>query len=191
MIKIIHRVNTIEALKGIPIEYGVEIDVRGNEGQLVLGHDFGIYKDKFDEFIKHFQHKLLVVNIKEAGVEQQVLNSLKKKSISNFFLLDIEFPYLLQNHEHFGNYLSLRFSKFESVYNLPSFTDKVKWVWVDTYKDFDLDSESADILRNFQLCLVSPSRWGFENKMNYYIEKFAKYEIVFDAVMVDKSEVSI
>jgi hypothetical protein len=39
MIIICHRINTIEELKKIPKEYGVEIDVRGYGDKMVLTHD--------------------------------------------------------------------------------------------------------------------------------------------------------
>ena len=48
------------------------------------------------DFIEEYNHQLLVVNVKEAGIEKNVLDMLKYKNIDNFFLLDIEFPFLLQ-----------------------------------------------------------------------------------------------
>ena len=36
---IIHRVNTLDFLKKIPHKYGVEIDIRAYNKQLVLTHD--------------------------------------------------------------------------------------------------------------------------------------------------------
>ena len=65
---------------------------------------------------------------------------------------------------------------FKSKVHHKNFKGKIKWVWIDTYDDFDLDIYEADILRNFKLCLVSPTRWGHEDKINYYIEKFQKFD---------------
>ena len=39
MIPIIHKVNSIEKLNNVPDDYGVEIDIRNNSGELVLSHD--------------------------------------------------------------------------------------------------------------------------------------------------------
>ena len=108
-----------------------------------------------------------MANIKESGIEEQVMHELNDKNISNFFLLDVEFPFILKNFNQFGNNLSLRFSKYEGIDTINNFIGKVKWVWIDTYDDFDLDSNKATVLQNFNLCLVSPSRWGYENKINY------------------------
>ena len=90
--------------------------------------------------------------------------------------------------DQFGNNLSLRFSKYEGIDTINNFIGKVKWVWIDTYDDFDLDSNKASILQNFNLCLVSPSRWGHENKINYYINKFKDFGLSIDAAMIDIKE---
>ena len=47
----------------------------------------------FIDFIEEYNHQLLVVNVKEAGIEKNILDILKNKGIDNFFLLDIEFPF--------------------------------------------------------------------------------------------------
>tara|TARA_X000000368_G_C22912388_1_gene659224 strand:- start:411 stop:983 length:573 start_codon:yes stop_codon:yes gene_type:complete len=190
MIEIIHRVNQIDQLKRIDKKNGIEIDIRADNEKLVLAHD--IYEDKVDfvEYINYYNHELLIANIKESGIEEKVIEQLDKNKILNFFLLDVEFPYILQNYEKYGNNLSLRFSKYEEIDTIKNFIGKVKWVWVDTYDDFNLDSEQANILRNFDLCLVSPSRWGHKNKIEHYINKFKKYDLLFEAIMIEESEAS-
>ena len=185
MIDIIHRVNHVDELKKIPTNYGVEVDIRCSDNKLVLSHDPEENKEDFSDYINFYEHQLLVANIKESGIEEQVVDELERKNISNFFLLDIEFPYIYQNFQKHGENLSLRFSKYEGIDTVQNFIGKVKWVWVDTYEDFDLDSKTASILNNFNLCLVSPTRWGYENKTNYYQEKFKKYDLSFDAIMID------
>ena len=185
MIDIIHRVNHVDELKKIPTNYGVEVDIRCSDNKLVLSHDPEENKEDFSYYINFYEHQLLVANIKESGIEEQVVDELEKKNISNFFLLDIEFPYIYRNFEKHGENLSLRYSKYEGIDTVQNFIGKVKWVWVDTYEDFDLDSKTASILGNFNLCLVSPTRWGYENKANYYQEKFKKYDLSFDAIMID------
>jgi len=190
MIEIIHRVNHIKELNQIPNKYGVEIDIRSDDKKLVLAHDFDENGDNFNEYIDSYKHELLVANIKESGIEERVITQLSKKNVSDFFLLDTEFPYILQNFEKYGEYLCLRFSKNEGIDTIKNFIGKVKWVWVDTYEDFDLNEEIADVLNNFNLCLVSPSRWGFKNKINHYIDKFKTFDLSFYAVMIEKHESS-
>lgn len=188
MIEIIHRVNKIEKLKTIPFEKGIEIDIRSNNGSLLLSHDVSSKADSFEEFIESYNHQLLVANIKEAGIEKDVIETLMNKGISKFFLLDIEFPFIIKNHEEYGNILSLRYSKLESIKTIQNFIGKVKWVWVDTYEDFRINSEIAEVLGNFSICLVSPSRWGNEKDLNYFIEKFSKFNLQISAVMIEEGE---
>tara|TARA_B100001996_G_scaffold147900_1_gene112640 strand:- start:1840 stop:2412 length:573 start_codon:yes stop_codon:yes gene_type:complete len=190
MIEIIHRVNHIDELNEISNKYGIEVDIRGFKKKLILAHDLHEKGDNFKEYIDSYEHKLLVANIKESGIEEQVIGELSKKNISNFFLLDVEFPYILQNFEKHGENLCLRFSKHEGIDTIKNFIGKVKWIWVDTYEDFDLDSKIAAVLSNFSLCLVSPSRWGFNNQTNHYINKFESFDLSFDAIMIDRDEAS-
>ena len=188
MIEIIHRVNHIDQLKQIPYNYGLEVDIRSENNNLVLAHDLHEPMQDFKDFLKFFKHELLVANIKESGIEEEVINELFNENITNFFLLDVEPPFIIKNFNKYGNNLSLRFSKYEAIDTVQNFIGKVKWVWVDTYGDFDLDIEKAAVLKNFKLCLVSPSRWGYENKINYYLEKFQEFDLLFDAVMVENNE---
>ena len=188
MIEIIHRVNHIDQLKKIPYNYGLEIDIRSENNNLVLAHDLHESKNDFKEFLKFFKHELLVANIKESGIEEDVINELFNENITNFFLLDVEPPFIIKNFNKYGNNLSLRFSKYEAIDTVQNFVGKVKWVWVDTYGDFDLNVEKATVLKNFKLCLVSPSRWGYENKINYYLDKFQEFDLLFDAVMVESDQ---
>ena len=58
-------------------------------------------------------------------------------------------------------------------------------MWIDTYKDFELNEEAADIVKKFNVCLFSPSRWGQSKRLNYFIEKFKNFKIDIDYVMVE------
>jgi len=188
MIRIIHRVNSLNQLNNIKQNYGVEVDIRSNNKNLILAHDISEEKEDFLEFIKKYNHKIFVANVKESGIENLIIDELEKNNINNFFLLDVEFPYILQNYKKHGEKLCLRFSKLEGIDTITNFIGKIKWVWIDTYDDFDLDTYQADVLRNFKLCLVSPTRWGYEGKTDYYIDKFQKFDLLFEAVMVENME---
>lgn len=190
MIPIIHRVNKSEDLISLPSDFGIEIDIRSDGQNLVLGHDPKQYTENLESYIESFKHSFLIVNIKESGIENQVIQSMNEKKIENFFLLDVEFPYILQNYKKNGNYLSLRYSKYESIESIKPFIGKVKWIWVDTYADFNVDKNIANILKNFKICIVSPSRWNSGYDLKYFVEKFKKFEIKIDAAMIsDKDEV--
>ena len=89
---IIHRVNKISQLKKIPQNYGVEIDLRSYKKKIILSHDPKKNGVSLDLFLKNYNHGTLVLNIKEAGIEDEVLSKVKKKGLKNFFLLDVEIP---------------------------------------------------------------------------------------------------
>ena len=89
MIPIIHKVNSIEKLKNIPDDYGVEIDIRNNSGELVLSHDLHESTTTLKEFLNNYDKKLLIANIKESGIENISIDMIKNKNIENFFLLDV------------------------------------------------------------------------------------------------------
>ena len=86
---IIHRINTIEELKNIPKEYGIEIDVRGYGNKLLLNHD-PIDPDKqydeLEEYLSNFNHAFIIFNIKEAGYEDKIIGLARKHNIENYFL---------------------------------------------------------------------------------------------------------
>lgn len=188
MIPIIHRVNTLEKLDSLDSNVGIEIDIRSENGNLVLSHDPQKKSLSLKDFIENYDKKLIVANIKESGIEDSVIEYLTEKGINDFFLLDVEFPYILNNFEKSGKFLSLRFSKYESVESVVNFIDKVQWLWIDTYEDFFLDEQIAGILRRFKTVLVSPSRWKSEKNIQYYLSKLKEFDINLSGVMVESNE---
>ena len=66
--------------------------------------------------------------------------------------------------------------------------DKVEWLWIDTYSDFKIDSVIAEIMKNFKICLVSPSRWGSPQLLNSYIDKFSNFSLKIEAIMIENTE---
>ena len=73
-----HRVNTIKELKKLSIDFGTEIDLRSNNKDIYLHHDPFKKGELFSSWIKYFKHKLLVLNVKEEGLEQKIISILKK-----------------------------------------------------------------------------------------------------------------
>ena len=188
MIPIIHKVNSIESLKKIPKNYGVELDIRNSTSGLILSHELSNEGTLFEEYLEDYNNELLVANIKESGTEDEAIRLIKNKNIDNFFLLDVEFPYIYQNFELNKKYLSTRFSKYESIDSVKNLINKVEWLWVDTYGDFDIDNNCAEVMSNFKICLVSPSRWGLQDMVDSYLDKFKNFTIKIDAIMIENDE---
>ena len=78
---IIHKVNFIKNLHEIPMHYGCEIDIRTNGSELILNHDPLKKGDNLLNYLDEYKHGTLVLNIKESGIEDLVLNEVKKRDI--------------------------------------------------------------------------------------------------------------
>ena len=74
MILIKHRVNNSKELKKIDNNYGIEIDLRSKNKTIYLHHDPYKNGELFSKWIKYYNHKLLVLNVKEEGLENQIIN---------------------------------------------------------------------------------------------------------------------
>jgi hypothetical protein len=80
-----HRINTIEQLKKIPTNFGIEIDVNTYSNKLILKHDPFGSGVLLKNFLNFFNHKFLIINVKTEGLEENILNYLIKHKIKNFF----------------------------------------------------------------------------------------------------------
>ena len=143
---IIHRVNKIKLLEKIPKKMGCEVDIRTDGSKLVLNHDPLSKGDDFLNFIDRYDHGTLVLNIKESGIEHTVLSELQKRNIKNYFLLDVEFPFLYKASINQIKNIAVRFSNFEPIEQVEIFIDKLDWVWVDTIKRFPISDDNYKVL---------------------------------------------
>jgi len=157
---VIHRVNSLNMLKRLPPSFGAEVDIRAYRSELILNHEPFESGCRFDDFLEQYHHGLLVLNIKEAGIESAVLSLISKYRISNFFLLDVEFPYIYRASREGNRHIAMRYSEDEPIESALNYLGKVNWVWIDTNTRLPLSRKVCDQLSNFQTCLVCPERWG-------------------------------
>lgn len=189
MLIIRHRVNKIQELKETPKEFGVEIDVRGYGKRLLLNHEPIDEPEKYDgleEYLSHFNHAFIIFNIKEAGIEQQVIDLAEKNNINNYFLLDVEFPYFFKaTRKNNFKKIAVRYSEAEPIEFALAHQGFVDWVWIDTNTQLPLNKEIYGRLNQagFKLCLVCPERWGRPQDIEKYIEFMKQEGIEIDAVM--------
>jgi len=181
---IIHRVNTIRELKNIPQEYGCEIDIRTDGSNLILNHDPFRKGDNFLDYLDEYRNGTLVLNIKESGIEDFVLEEVRKRNIKSFFLLDVEFPYLFSASEKGEKNIAVRFSEKEPIENVILFHNKLDWVWIDTITKVPINEKNFKMLKNFKICLVCPSRWGRKLEINHFIDCLKKHEIYNDSLIM-------
>jgi hypothetical protein len=187
----IHRINTITDLKNIPTKYGVEIDIRGDRGELLLTHDPVVPTQTYDtleDYLRHFKHAGIIFNLKEAGYEQTVIDLAKKFNIENYFLLDVEFPYLYRATRKEGvRKIAIRYSEAEPIEAVEAQMQDDKplldWVWIDTNTKLPIDTDTVNRLRKFKTCLVCPDRWGRPQDIDNYAEQMKKFSFVPTAIM--------
>ncbi len=189
MLIIRHRTNTIDKLKETPEEYGVEIDVRAFGKKLFLTHEpvdeFKDY-DNLGDYLKEFNHAFIIFNIKEAGIEDEVIRLAEENNISDYFLLDVEFPYFFRaTRKNNFRKIAVRYSEAEPIEFALAQKGFVDWVWIDVNTKLPLNKDIYDRLRQagFKLCLVCPERWGRSEDIEKYITFMKQEGIEIDAVM--------
>ena len=163
MIKVMHRVNNPIDLKKINSENGIEVDLHGFGKRIVVNHDPFVKSVDFFKWLNHYNHKILFVNIKEEGIESDVLKILNKKNISNFVLFDVSFPFIYKLLNKNQRKLALRISKFEAFDGFLKLKIKPKWVWIDLFEDtIPLSKKNYMHLRKnkIKIIIVSPELHG-------------------------------
>ena len=183
---ILHRVNTKNALIKIPVNYGVEVDIRTKGNRLILQHEPFKNGEDFEEWLKFYRHKFIILNVKEEGLEGYVTNLMEKFKIENYFFLDQSFPFLIKISDS-NTRCSVRISEFESIYTAISLSGKIDWVWIDCFSKFPLTKEQVQSLRidfGFKLCFVSPELQGRMSVMHVkkFIQELRSLDIHGDAV---------
>jgi len=181
---IAHRINTIEELKQIPKEYGVELDLRDYADRLVLQHDPFTDGEDFEEYLKHYNHGTMILNIKSERIEHKVLELIQKYNIKEYFFLDSSFPMIYLLSKSSERNIALRFSEFEGTDTILNMKDKVDWIWVDCFSKLPITTENYKLLKEngFKLCLVSPELQGQNEKLELYKQHLHREGIAFDAI---------
>ena len=181
---IAHRINTIEELKQIPKEYGVELDLRDFGNRLILAHDPFVDGEDFEEYLKHYNHGTMILNIKSERIEHKVLELIQKYNIKKYFFLDSSFPMIYLLSKSGEKNIALRFSEFEGIDTILNMVGKVEWIWVDCFSKLPITYENYKLLKNngFKFCLVSPELQGQNEKLESYKQYLQDEGIVFDAI---------
>ena len=191
---IAHRINTIEELKQLPTEYGVEIDLRDNlDGEIYLQHAPFILGDDFEEYLQNYKHGTMILNIKSERVEIKALELLKKYNIQNYFFLDSSFPMIKLLTDRGERNIALRYSELEGLENLKLMQGKCDWVWADCFTKFPLTEESYKTIKElgYKICFVSPELEGQEDKISEYRKIADAGKITFDAICAKKHNFQI
>jgi len=192
MMFISHRRNMIEELKATPAEYGVEVDIRSNNGRLIIHHDPLASGEDFEAWLQHYRHRTLILNVKEEGLEARLIELMQQHHITDYFFLDQSFPFLIKWSKLGERHCAVRISEFESIETALTLAGKIDWVWVDCFTHFPLSSADANRLQNagFKLCLVSPELQGrpFDTEIPLLANLLHDRSICADAICTKQAE---
>ena len=157
-----HRRNTRAELTETPQDYGVEVDIRSFGDRLVIHHDPFVEGEAFETWLEAYRHGTLILNVKEEGLEQRLLDLMAKAGIERFFFLDQSVPFLIRTARAGERRCAVRVSEYETVGSAMRLAGMVDWVWVDCFTRFPISGDEARALQavGFKLCLVSPELQG-------------------------------
>ena len=113
IIPVAHRINNLELSYSLPQPIGIEFDVHAFGNELIVAHDPHVRGVNLKKFIGFNKNRFCAINIKEEGIEKEVIDLSISLGLKNFFIFDINFPQILKLGSIYNNYLCLRFSEFE------------------------------------------------------------------------------
>lgn len=182
---IAHRVNTVEELRKLSPEYGVELDLRDDlNGRIYISHNPFEPGEDFEDYCKEYHHGTMILNVKSERIEHKILEYMEKYQIKKYFFLDSSFPMIKLLTDMGVKDVALRFSEIEGMDTLRIMAGKADWVWVDCFTKIPLDEASYKELKElgYKLCFVSPELQGQEEKIPVYKKQLEDMGIVFDAI---------
>ena len=158
MIIVRHRINTADMLRDCAFSQGIEIDIRSDAEGLYLSHDPFVPGERLPEYLENYHHQLLIVNVKEDGLEGAVSRELDLRQIKNYFFLDQADPTMIRRGRIGLRDSAIRFSEYESLETVRTMAQFASWVWIDSFSRQklipDLISEFYSL--GLKTCLVSP-----------------------------------
>lgn len=185
MIYIAHRINNISQLERLDKNLGVELDLRdAQDGSIYISHNPYESGEDFQEYLKHYEHGFMILNIKSERIEIEVTKLLRERGITEYFFLDSSFPmiYLLSGGGEQN--IALRVSEFEGLDTARNMAGKIKWIWIDCFTKIPINKIQYDELKKlgYKLCFVSPELEGRDKDLEAYAEFLRKNGMEMDAV---------
>ena len=152
-----HRVNTIDALRALPLDVGLEFDLRSDGDDVLVTHDPFTTGPRIEDFFPHIGPRPCIFNVKCEGIEARVLAEAEKHGITDFFFLDLSVPAAWKLAQQGETRLAVRWSEVEPLAGVLAWQGRAQWVWIDCFTHFP--GSPADwyaLAAHFRLCIVSP-----------------------------------
>ncbi len=187
-----HRRNRIAELTATPVGYGVEVDIRSRGRDLIATHDAFTDGERFEDWLAAYCHALLILNVKEEGLEERLLTLMAERGIERFFFLDQSFPFLIRTAARGERRCAVRVSEYEACATALRVAPLIDWAWIDCFTRFPLSDVEARTLKaaGLRLCLVSPELHGrpAETGIAEMRRELSAKAISFDAVCTKRPD---
>lgn len=190
MLYIAHRINTLEQLKSVPKDYGIEVDLRDHHDRIVMQHDPYIKPEAedFEQLLQNYDHRLIILNVKSERIEHRVLELVQKYNVQDYFFLDSSFPMIRLLANKGESKIAVRYSEYEPIEYALAMAGRVGWAWIDCFTHLPLDESTHSALKEkFKLCLVSPELQGHPlDWIPTFAEKVSRFEM--DAICTKRPD---
>lgn len=191
---IAHRINNSSFANSLPSDYGIEFDLREYDKSIIVTHDPFTQGEEFEHFLKNLKLKrFLIVNIKAEGIEEKVLELLKRYEFENFFFLDCSFPMIIKLSKMGETRIAMRYSEYEPFELIKLNKTKIQWVWVDCFTKFQLTKTLEERIHSMglKICIVSPELQSHGNDIEQYGNFIKRNCIKIDAICTKEFNVPI
>ena len=129
-----HRCNTTKLLNETPTSYGIEMDLRTHKEEIIVTHDPFSSGPLFSDWLSDYKHSGLILNVKEEGLEDRILEIISKFGVSNYFFLDQSYPFMVKwLMKGFNQHIAARVSEYESINSFKSLVATPSYIWCDSF----------------------------------------------------------
>ncbi len=183
-----HRVNNLKKLKSTNKNYGIEVDIRYHNNDIILCHDALNHHNnactKFSDMLEQYDlNGPIILNLKTTGVEEVCANLMQKYNIKNWFFLDMISPTFLwsiENKTFDRKNIAIRCSEYETSTTAIAFKAHAQWIWLDCFSGkINIDDIKKLKQSGFKICLVSPEL------QNYPQDEITKFKQKLKNIKVD------
>jgi len=155
-----HRCNSVELLNETPPVYGIEMDLRTHKDEIIVAHDPFSPGPRLSDWLCDYRHAGLILNVKEEGLEDRILEIVFKFGIANYLFLDQSYPFMVKwLTKGLQAHIAARVSEYESINSVKSLVCMPSFIWCDSFTgSWEHLPEVIEVAqdRKLQVIIVSP-----------------------------------